>query len=235
MSEHSNEALEEARRYVRRKRILYTVLGIWIALSLMWFLIDLSDDSSSWWFYWPMLGTGIGVAVTAIVLVGIGGLFGREWERREIDRYLRRRVDARPRQEDAFMISSPSIADETVNELVAIERTLWSNDPKIYGDTYTADAVLIFPVVGRLDRDTAVAAIHRENAEGRAWAEVDFDVLSAQWISRNQVASLAYVATARWNYESASSKTLCATIYVQTGEGWKVALHQQTPADEATT
>jgi 2TM domain len=71
--------------------IFYTVLGVWIALSLMWFLIDLADDSSSYWFYWPMLGTGIAVAITGIVLLGIGGLFGADWERREIDRYLRRR------------------------------------------------------------------------------------------------------------------------------------------------
>jgi hypothetical protein len=88
----THEAREEARRYVRRKRIFYTVLGIWVALSLMWLVIDMTDDSSSFWFYWPMLGTGIGVAITGIVLVGIGGLFGADWERREIDKYLRRRA-----------------------------------------------------------------------------------------------------------------------------------------------
>jgi membrane protein YdbS with pleckstrin-like domain len=82
---------EEARRYVRRKRILYTIVAIWLVLSVMWFIIDLSDDSSSWWFYWPMFGTGIAVAVTAVVLLGIGGLFGVDWERREMDKYLRRR------------------------------------------------------------------------------------------------------------------------------------------------
>jgi two-component system, LytTR family, sensor kinase len=87
----SSESLEEARRYVRRKRIFYTVLGVWIALCVMWFFLDLADDSSSWWFYWPMLGTGIGVAITGIVLVGIGGLFGAAWEQRQIDRYLDRR------------------------------------------------------------------------------------------------------------------------------------------------
>ena len=65
--------------------------SIWLALCLMWFTIDMLDDSSSFWFYWPMLGTGIGVAVTAIVLLGMGGLFGVEWERREMERYLRRR------------------------------------------------------------------------------------------------------------------------------------------------
>jgi 2TM domain len=96
-----DEPLEEARRYVRRKRIFYTVLGIWIVLSVMWFTIDLLDDSSSFWFYWPMLGTGIGVAITGIVLFGLGGLFGADWERREIDRYLRRRGN------------DPSVSSET--------------------------------------------------------------------------------------------------------------------------
>ena len=86
----AGEAMEEARRYVRRKRIFYSVSGVWIALSLMWFTIDLLDDSSSFWFYWPMLGTGIAVAITGIVLLGLGGLFGADWERREVDRYLRR-------------------------------------------------------------------------------------------------------------------------------------------------
>ena len=85
-----DEARDEARRHVRRKRIFYTVVGIWIALSLMWFAVDMLDDSSSVWFYWPMLGTGIGVAVTGIVLLGNGGLLGADWERREIDKYLRR-------------------------------------------------------------------------------------------------------------------------------------------------
>ena len=89
--EHNPEALDEARRYVRRKRIFYIVLGVWIALCVMWFVIDMTDDSSSIWFYWPMIGSGISVAITGIVLLGVGGLFGIEWERREIDKYLRRR------------------------------------------------------------------------------------------------------------------------------------------------
>jgi len=82
----TDEAREDARRYVRGKRIFYAVFGIWITLRLMWFVIDLTDDSSSLWVYWPMLGTGIGVAIIGIVFVGIGGLFGANWERREIDK-----------------------------------------------------------------------------------------------------------------------------------------------------
>jgi 2TM domain len=90
-SNEMDRVFEDARRYVRRKRIFYSVLGIWLALSLMWFAIDMLDDSSSTWFYWPMLGTGLGVAVTGIVLLGLGGVFGLDWERREIERYVRRR------------------------------------------------------------------------------------------------------------------------------------------------
>jgi hypothetical protein len=37
-----------------------------------------------------MLGTGIGVAITAIVLLGVGGLFGIGWEQRQVDRYVER-------------------------------------------------------------------------------------------------------------------------------------------------
>ena len=96
MSAISDESLHEARRHVRRKRIFYAVFGVWIALSVMWFAIDMADDSSSFWFYWPMLGSGIAVAITGIVLLGIGGLFGADWERREIDKYLHRRANRGP-------------------------------------------------------------------------------------------------------------------------------------------
>ncbi len=85
---------DEARRWVRRKRILYTVLGVYAALSLMWFAIDMADGTENLWFYWPMLGAGIAVAVTAVVLLGVGGLFGVGWEQRQIDRYLEQRGSA---------------------------------------------------------------------------------------------------------------------------------------------
>ena len=62
-----------------------------VAFFPMWFAIDMLDDSSPIWSYWPMLGTGTGVLITAIVLLGIGGLFSVGWERREEAKYLRRR------------------------------------------------------------------------------------------------------------------------------------------------
>jgi len=78
----------DAQRWVRRQRILYTILGVYAVLSLMWFAIDMADGTENLWFYWPMLGTGIGVAITAILLLGVGGLFGIGWEQRQVDRYV---------------------------------------------------------------------------------------------------------------------------------------------------
>jgi hypothetical protein len=81
----------EARRWVRRKRILYTTLAIYAVLSLMWFAIDMADGTESLWFYWPMLGTGVVVAITAVVLLGVSGPFGFDWEQRQVERYLHQR------------------------------------------------------------------------------------------------------------------------------------------------
>ncbi|HZD02818.1 MAG TPA: 2TM domain-containing protein [Actinomycetes bacterium] len=92
-SDDRNGARDEARRWVRRKRIFYTIVGIYVSLSLMWFAIDMLDDSTGLWFYWPMLGTGLGVVVAGIGLFGLGGLFGADWERRQVAKYLEQRSD----------------------------------------------------------------------------------------------------------------------------------------------
>jgi transglutaminase-like putative cysteine protease len=127
------------------------------------------------------------------------------------------------------MPHSSCLAEEILKELITIERTLWENNAEIYQGRYSPEAFLIFPGVGRIDRDTAVAAIRKENAEGHAWAEVRFDDVDGRWITTDAAALITYMATARWNYESSASKTLCASVYVRAGGSWRVAFHQQTP------
>jgi hypothetical protein len=82
---------EEARRWVRRKRRFYTILGIYLALCLFWFAIDMLTGTDDLWFHWPVLGAGLIVAVIGIAMFGIGGLFPADWERRQVDSYLERR------------------------------------------------------------------------------------------------------------------------------------------------
>src|SRR5215471_12349787 len=103
-----------------------------------------------------------------------------------------------------------TLEGDIARQIIAIEESLWSNNPDVYHDTYSPEAVLIFPKVGRIDRDSAVAAIRQENADGRAWAEVRFDEVRCEWLSQNASALLTYLVTARWNYESRPSRTMCA-------------------------
>jgi 2TM domain len=86
-------AQEEARRYISRKRRFYTVLVIYVALVVLWFLIDVLTGSD-WWFYWPTLGAGVIVAIIGIAMFGFSGLFGAGWEKRQMDRYMERRGDS---------------------------------------------------------------------------------------------------------------------------------------------
>ena len=89
-SDDKDSARAHARRLVRQKRIFYSIVGIYLSLSIMWFAIDALDDSSGYWFYWPMLGTGLGVVVTGVALFGLGGLLGADWERRQVEKYVER-------------------------------------------------------------------------------------------------------------------------------------------------
>jgi 2TM domain len=50
---------EEARRWVWRKRRFYTILAVYLALSLLWFAIDMLTGTDDLWFYWPVLGAGV--------------------------------------------------------------------------------------------------------------------------------------------------------------------------------
>jgi polyferredoxin len=86
-----DDAREEARRWVRRKRRFFTIVVIYLALSVLWFAIDMLTGTDDLWFFWPMLGAGLIVAVIGIAMFGIGGLFGAGWERREVEKYIERR------------------------------------------------------------------------------------------------------------------------------------------------
>jgi hypothetical protein len=127
------------------------------------------------------------------------------------------------------MTQTSELAKEVLNDLITIERTLWENNAEIYHERYSPEALLIFPAVGRIDRERAVAAIRKENAEGHAWVQVRFDDVDGRWIKSDGAALITYMARARWNYESSASKTLCASVYVREGGSWRVAFHQQTP------
>jgi hypothetical protein len=86
------ERFERARRRVEAIKGFYLHLSIYLIVIGALVAIDLVTSSDAFWFYWPALGWGIGIAIHAVV-VFIGGPFGADWEQRKI-RKLMERSDA---------------------------------------------------------------------------------------------------------------------------------------------
>src|SRR5918993_4663426 len=114
------------------------------------------------------------------------------------------------------------------HELLAIERLLWTNDAAIYESSLVEDAVLVFAETGVIRREPALAAIRQENADGRRWAEVQFDDVLTLRLAQD-AALLTYRATARWAHASLRIAVLASSVYVKRDGRWKLAFHQQTP------
>jgi hypothetical protein len=112
--------------------------------------------------------------------------------------------------------------------LIDTERKLWANDSVAYQNSLVEEALLVFPDTGVITRDIAVDAILTENAEGRRWAEVEFDDVRSLRLA-SDVALLTYRVAARWAHERSKSSALASSIYVNRGGVWKLAFHQQTP------
>ena len=116
------------------------------------------------------------------------------------------------------------------DELVGIERQLWKNDPILYREHYTDDALITFPETGVIDIAFALEAIRQENAEGHHWAEVAFEDVRTLRIT-DDVTLLLYKAIARWAHEATPITSLCTTVYVRQNGRWKAAHHQQSKLD----
>jgi hypothetical protein len=87
--------------------------------------------------------------------------------------------------------------------------------------------VLVFAETGVIRREPALAAIRQENADGRRWAEVQFDDVMTLRLAQD-AALLTYRTTDRWASASSRIAVLASSGYVRRDGRWKVAFHQQT-------
>lgn len=77
-----------ARKQAKEQRDFYSHLAVYAGIMVLLFFIDLLSGES-WWFFWPMLGWGIGVAVHGITVFG-ESRFGPAWEDRKTQQILER-------------------------------------------------------------------------------------------------------------------------------------------------
>ncbi|CAA9570517.1 MAG: hypothetical protein AVDCRST_MAG49-3554 [uncultured Thermomicrobiales bacterium] len=81
----------QARGRACQLRDFYSHAGSYAAVNLFLFVLDVLTGSG-WWFYWPLLGWGIGLASHAWSVYGVDAHFGDAWEERKVRELVGRRT-----------------------------------------------------------------------------------------------------------------------------------------------
>ncbi len=74
----------EARRQVCRLRGFYHHLAVFALVNSLLAAIDLATSPERLWFYWPLLGWGIWMALHAWGTFARNRWLGRDWEERKV-------------------------------------------------------------------------------------------------------------------------------------------------------
>ena len=95
---NENEQYQQARKRVKEKKKFYNHLSIYLVMSGFFFLVNYFSSPGRWWFYWPMLGWGIGVAMQYFKVFGLtgAGIGTKEWEEREIKKEMKKMGTPQP-------------------------------------------------------------------------------------------------------------------------------------------
>jgi hypothetical protein len=120
---------DEARKHVRELRDFYVHLSIYGAVMILLLIIDLLTGDG-FWFYWPLLGWGIGVAVHGASVLTEDVKFDKRWEDRKVRERLNRqdRQESQPqprsqRTEDAAPTADMArLVDEGIERVAALRR-----------------------------------------------------------------------------------------------------------------
>ncbi len=84
---------EEERYYQAKKRVeeikgFYGNLIAYVVVNLGLMVLNLLTSPNHLWFFWPMLGWGIGVVFHGLKVFNYSPFFNKEWEERKIREYM---------------------------------------------------------------------------------------------------------------------------------------------------
>ena len=75
---------QKAKKRVEALRGFYIHLTVYVVVNLILFSINMIVSPDSLWFFWPLMGWGVGLAFHALSVFGFGRWFGADWEERKI-------------------------------------------------------------------------------------------------------------------------------------------------------
>lgn len=84
---------EEERYFQAKKRVeeikgFYGNLVAYVAVNVGLMAVNLLTSPQYLWFFWPLLGWGIGVFFHAMKVFNFMPFFGKDWEEKKIKEYM---------------------------------------------------------------------------------------------------------------------------------------------------
>ena len=91
MSQRSAE-YKRAQKRVKQKKEFFQHLSSYIVMSLFFVILNMLTSPDTWWFYWPMLGWGLGLVMHYVTIFGFPGLpnSSKDWEQKQLEKELGR-------------------------------------------------------------------------------------------------------------------------------------------------
>jgi hypothetical protein len=89
MEDQEQQRYERARARVQALKGFYIHATAFAVVNIALFAIN-AGVGGVWWFYWPLLGWGIGLGVHALAVFGFGGggPWGQDWEQRKMQEMM---------------------------------------------------------------------------------------------------------------------------------------------------
>ena len=82
---NTEDKYQKAKRRVEEIRGFYIHLVVYVLVNAFLFLLDITTSPNVLWFYWVLLGWGIGLVVHAAYVFGFGPWLGPDWEEKKIE------------------------------------------------------------------------------------------------------------------------------------------------------
>ena len=82
------ERYQKAKKRVEEIKGFYGNLTAYIVVNIFFVVINLMTSPDHLWFYWPMLGWGIGVIFHGLRVFNYMPFLGKDWEERKMKEYM---------------------------------------------------------------------------------------------------------------------------------------------------
>jgi fatty acid desaturase len=87
--DQDQQRYERARKRVEAIKGFYIHAAVFVLVNIGLLVINLLTGGP-WWFFWPLIGWGIGLGAHALGVFGFGGggPWGQDWEERKTQEFM---------------------------------------------------------------------------------------------------------------------------------------------------